>query len=141
LTKEKEIELKVREGKVGNSFRASMVRCQGSRVVAIACNRQNSQWYKNILQNSHGEDSSGGQIITGKVHAITGKREVAEVIQFSKRIRPRMLSSTIESDVGLASCSINLGTRFMPRIVVEHRPKTNTSNMNTNGKTPRTGIV
>ena len=91
LTKEKEIELTVTGRKSGKLIpRPVWFAVRGAELLLLPVTGTNSQWYKNILQNSQVKISSGGQIITGKVHAITGKREVAEVIQlFEKKYGPR----------------------------------------------------
>ena len=91
LTKAKEIELTV----TGRKSRKPIPRpvwfvLRGPELLLLPVTGTNSQWYKNILQDPLVKITSSGQTITGKLHRITGKREVAEVIQlFEKKYGAR----------------------------------------------------
>jgi len=86
LTKEKEIELTV----TGRKSRKSIPRpvwfvLRGTELLLLPVTGTNSQWYKNILEDPRVKITSKGQSITGKLHPITGKTEVGEVIQLFER--------------------------------------------------------
>ena len=91
LTKEKEIELTV----TGRKSRKLIPRpvwfvLKGTDLLLLPVTGTSSQWYKNILQNPQVKVSSSGQTIAGKLRPVTGKREVAAVIQlFEKKYGPR----------------------------------------------------
>ena len=91
LTKEKEIELTV----TGRKSRKPIPRpvwfvLRGTELLLLPVTGTSSQWYKNILKDPLVKITSSGQTITGKLHPITGKREVGEVIQlFEKKYGPR----------------------------------------------------
>jgi len=91
LTKEKEIELTV----TGRKSRKPIPRpvwfvLRGTEVLLLPVTGTSSQWYKNILKDPLVKITSSGQTITGKLRSITGKRDVAEVIQlFEKKYGPR----------------------------------------------------
>jgi len=91
LSKEKEIELTVTGRKSKKLIpRPVWFVLKGTEVLLLPVTGTSSQWYKNILQNPLVKITSSGQTITGKLHTITGKREVGEVIQlFEKKYGPR----------------------------------------------------
>ena len=91
LTKEKEIELTV----TGRKSRKPIPRpvwfvLKGTELLLLPVTGTSSQWYKNILKDPLVKITSSGQTLTGKLHTISGKREVGEVIQlFEKKYGPR----------------------------------------------------
>ena len=90
LTKEKEIELTV----TGRKSRKPIPRTvwfvlRGSNLLLLPVTGTNSQWYKNILKNPQVKITASAETISGKLRPITGKKEVAEVIQlFEKKYGP-----------------------------------------------------
>jgi deazaflavin-dependent oxidoreductase (nitroreductase family) len=91
LTKEKEISLTVTGRKSGKLIpRPVWFVIEGTDLLLLPVTGTNSQWYKNILQNPQVKITSSGQAITGKLRPITGKGEVARVIQlFEKKYGAR----------------------------------------------------
>jgi len=91
LSKEKEIELTVTGRKSKKLIpRPVWFVLKGTEVLLLPVTGTSSQWYKNIVQNSLVKITFSGQTVTGKLHPITGKREVGEVIQlFEKKYGPR----------------------------------------------------
>lgn len=91
LTKEKEIELTV----AGRKSRRPIPRpvwfvVRGAEFLLLPVTGTKSQWYKNILQDPQVKIFFSGQSITGKLRPITGKKEVADVVQlFEKKYGPR----------------------------------------------------
>lgn len=91
LTKEKEIELTV----IGRKSRMPIPRpvwfvVAGTELLLLPVTGTDSQWYKNILRDPRVKILSSGQTITGRLRPITGKKEVADVIQlFEKKYGPR----------------------------------------------------
>ncbi|TMI10209.1 nitroreductase family deazaflavin-dependent oxidoreductase [Candidatus Bathyarchaeota archaeon] len=91
LTRETEIELTV----TGRESRKLIPRpvwfvLRGTELLLLPVTGTNSQWYKNILQDPNVKITSNGQTLAGKLRPITGKREVAEVIQlFEAKYGPR----------------------------------------------------
>ncbi len=91
MTKEKEIELTV----TGRKSRKLIPRpvwfvLKGSELFLLPVTGTNSHWYKNILQDPTVKITSSGQTIAGELRPITGKKEVAEVIQlFEEKYGPR----------------------------------------------------
>src|SRR5204863_9945141 len=94
LTKEKEIELTV----TGRKSRKPIPRpvwfvLRGTELLLLPVTGTSSQWYKNILKDLLVKITSSGQTITGKLHPITGKREVDEVIKlFDKNFGRRYVN-------------------------------------------------
>jgi hypothetical protein len=91
LTKEKEIELTVTGRKSAKQIpRPVWFVLRGAELLLLPVTGTNSQWYKNVLQDPKVKIASGGQTILGKLRPITGKREVADVIQlFEKKYGAR----------------------------------------------------
>src|SRR5438093_13761369 len=91
LTKVKEIEITFTGRKSRNPIpRPVWFVLRGTELLLLPVTGTSSQWYKNILQDPQVKIASSGQTITGKLHPITGKREVGEVIQlFEKKYGPR----------------------------------------------------
>ena len=90
LTKEKKIELTV----TGRKSRKAIPRVvwfvlKGSDLLLLPVTGTNSQWYKNILKNPQVKITASAETISGTLRPLTGKKEVAEVIQlFEKKYGP-----------------------------------------------------
>ena len=90
LTKEKVIELTV----TGRKSRKLIPRpvwfvLRGSDLLLLPVTGTNSQWYKNILKNPQVKVTASAQTISGKLRLLTGKKEIAEVIQlFEEKYGP-----------------------------------------------------
>lgn len=85
LRKEKELELTVTGRKSGKPLpRPVWFALKGTELLLLPVTGTSSQWYKNVLRIPQVEVSSAGQTFRGKLHPITEKRQVAEVIELFK---------------------------------------------------------
>src|SRR2546430_16152663 len=85
LTKEKEIELTV----TGRKSRKPIPRpvwfvLRGTELLLLPVTGTDSQWYKNVLRNSQVKLRASQQTFEGRLHAITQKKQVDEVIELFK---------------------------------------------------------
>jgi len=85
LKKDKEIELIVTGRKSGKPIpRPVWFVLRGTELLLLPVTGTDSQWYKNVLRNSQVKLRASQQTFEGRLHAITQKKQVDEVIELFK---------------------------------------------------------
>ena len=85
IKKEKEIELTVTGRKSGKPLpRPVWFVLRGTELLLLPVTGIDSQWYKNVLRNPQVKLRSSQQTFTGKLRAITERKQVDEVIELFK---------------------------------------------------------
>jgi deazaflavin-dependent oxidoreductase (nitroreductase family) len=85
LKKNKEIELTVRGRRSGKPLpRPVWFVVRGKELLLLPVTGTDSQWYKNILRDPQVKISASRQTFNGKLHVITEKKQVEEVIELFK---------------------------------------------------------
>ena len=85
LKRDKEIELIVTGRKSGKPIpRPVWFVLRGTELLLLPVTGTDSQWYKNVLRNSQVKLRASQQTFEGRLHAITQKKQVDEVIELFK---------------------------------------------------------
>jgi deazaflavin-dependent oxidoreductase (nitroreductase family) len=85
LKRDREIELTVKGRKSGKPIpRPVWFVVRRTELLLLPVTGKESQWYKNIRQDPRVKISSGRQTLNGRLHAITEKKQVEEVIELFK---------------------------------------------------------
>jgi deazaflavin-dependent oxidoreductase (nitroreductase family) len=85
LKKDKEIELTVTGRKSGKPLpRPVWFVLRGTELLLLPVTGTDSQWYKNVLRDPRVEIRAGKHSFAGKLHPITEKKHIEEVIELFK---------------------------------------------------------